>query len=80
MGIKINGEWINNIRFADDVVIIVKNTDEIKEMAEELIRESGKVGLTINGKMTKIMNRFGGGKLELEVVTIEEVKEIVYLG
>ncbi len=80
MGIKINGEWINNIRFADDVVIIAKDTEELKKMSEELIRESRKAGLTINSKKTKIMKRLGGGKLELEGVTIEKVKEIVYLG
>ncbi len=50
MGIKINGEWINNITFAYDVVIIAKNTEEIKEIANELIRESRKAGLTINSK------------------------------
>ncbi len=30
----INGQWLNNLRFADDIVLISSNMDELKVIAE----------------------------------------------
>ncbi len=47
-GIKIKGKWLNNLRFTDDIVLINGNIQELRLMAEELCKESEKVGLAIN--------------------------------
>jgi len=47
---------LNNLGFADDVVLIGKNGDELSSMVEDLRRESEKMGLTINFSKTKIMS------------------------
>jgi len=44
-GVNINGEYINNLRFADDIIVIAKNPNELKEMVEELT-EKGKKSRT----------------------------------
>ena len=40
--------WLNNLRFADDIVIIAKRGAELKEIVECLAKASAKVGLSIN--------------------------------
>ncbi len=35
-GININGEYLNNLRFAEDVVLIAKDKEELHTMIEEL--------------------------------------------
>ena len=37
---KVYGVWLNNLRFADDVVLISSSVVELQEMAEELIDAS----------------------------------------
>ena len=32
IGININGEWLNNLRFADDIVLFSENEKELEEM------------------------------------------------
>lgn len=54
-GIKINGEILNNLRFADDVVLIGNNLLEIKNMLTELNEVSNQAGLYINMEKTKII-------------------------
>ncbi len=57
----------NNLRFADDIVNISKNAKEFKEMVEDPMRESAKVGLSINFSKTKIItniNKFKSLKIE----------------
>jgi len=55
-GIKINGKYINNLRFADDVILIGKSKEEIQELAEEFLRHSKEAGLTDNTSKTINLN------------------------
>ena len=58
-GITINGEKLNHLRFADDIVLICNNGEEAKEMLNELNLESCKLGMKINmKKITVIYNEF----------------------
>ena len=54
-GIKICGEYLNNLKFADDIVLFADNLETLQEMMEELQTESIKTGLKINIDKTKIM-------------------------
>ena len=53
-GIKIAGRNINNLRYADDTTLMAESEEELKSLLMK-VKESGKVGLKLNIKNTKIM-------------------------
>ena len=55
-GIRIDGSYLNNLRFADDIVLISRDVSQLKEMLEQLNNEAKKVGLRMNLSKTKIMS------------------------
>ena len=59
-GIKIAGRNINNLRYADDIIIMAESEAELKSLLMKVKEESGKVGLKLNIQKSKIMaNRWG---------------------
>ena len=52
-GIKIAGRNINNLRYADDTIIMAKS-EELKSLLK-VKKKSKKVGLKLNIQKTKIM-------------------------
>jgi len=53
-GIKINGEMINNLKFADDIVLIATKQEDIRVMVSDLKNESEKTGLKMNEEKTTV--------------------------
>ena len=41
-GIKVGGYNMNNIRYADDIVLIADNEKELQEMLDTVVRETEK--------------------------------------
>ena len=54
-GIKIAGRNINNLRYADDTILMAESEEELKSLLTKVKVESEKVGLKLNIKKTKIM-------------------------
>ena len=54
-GIKIAGRNINNLRYADDTILIAESEEELKSLLMKVKEESEKVGLNLNIQKTKIM-------------------------
>ena len=54
-GIKIAGRNINNLRYADDIILMAESEEELKSLLMKLKEESEKVGLNLNSQKTKIM-------------------------
>ena len=54
-GIKIAGKNINNIRYADDTILMAETKEELKSLLMKVKQESEKVGLKLNIQKTKIM-------------------------
>ena len=54
-GIKIAGKNINNLRYADDTILMAESEEELKNLLMKVKRESEKVGLKLNIQKTKIM-------------------------
>ena len=54
-GIKIVGRNINNLRYADDTILMTENEEELKSLLMKVKVESEKVGLKLNTQKTKIM-------------------------
>ena len=53
-GIKIAGRNINNLRYADDTILMAES-EELKSLLMKVKEESEKVGLKLNIQKTKIM-------------------------
>ena len=53
-GIKIAGRNINNLRYADDTMLMAKS-EELKSLLMKVKEESEKVGLKLNIQKTEIM-------------------------
>ena len=54
-GIKFAGRNINNLRYADDTILMAEIEEELKKVLMKVIEESEKVGLKFNIQKTKIM-------------------------
>ena len=46
-GIKISGRNINNLRYADDTILLAESEEELKSLLMK-VKESEKVGLKLN--------------------------------
>ena len=53
--IKIAGRYINNLRYADDTMLMAESEEELKSLLMKVKEESEKVGLKLNIQKTKIM-------------------------
>ena len=54
-GIKIAGSNINNLRYAEDTILMAESEEELKSFLMKVKEESEKVGLKLNIQKTKIM-------------------------
>ena len=54
-GIKIAGRNINNLRNADDTILMAESEEELKSLLMKVKKESEKAGLKFNIQKTKIM-------------------------
>ena len=54
-GIKIAGRNINNLRYADDTILMEESEEELKSLLMKVKEESDKVGLKLNIQKSKIM-------------------------
>ncbi|CAH1224416.1 unnamed protein product [Diabrotica balteata] len=79
LGIKIDGRFLSHLRFADDIVLISNNTEELIYMLKELKQESEKIGLKMNLNKTKVMTN-QNITIDLDGSEIESVEEYIYLG
>lgn len=86
MGIKINGVWINNIRYADDTVLIADNIEDLQELVNKIGEQSKSMGLNINIQKTKFMiisrnlKEFENATITFDTMPIERVDKFKYLG
>ena len=48
-------ENINNLRYADDTILMAESEEELKNLLMKMNEESEKVGLKLNIQKTKIM-------------------------
>ena len=54
-GIKIARRNINNLRYADDTILMAESEEELKSLLMKVKEEREKVGLKLNIQKTKIM-------------------------
>jgi hypothetical protein len=80
-GVNINGQYLNHLRFADDIVLIAPNLEQIELMLIELNEGSRKVGLKMNWSKTKYMTNIPTEtNIKVQNEVVERVDEYKYLG
>ena len=79
-GIKIAGRNINNLRYADDTILMAENEEELKSLLMKVKVESEKVGLKLNIQKTKIMASGPITSWHIDGETVEKVTDFILGG
>lgn len=83
IGIKINGLPLNNLRYADDAVIMAERLEELQQLLSSVTDNSREMGLNINAKEIKFMvisrTKHANAQLELNGKLIEKVRKFKYI-
>ena len=78
-GIKTAGSNINNLRYADDTILMAESKEELKNLLMKVKEESEKIGLKLNQK-TKIMAPGPITLWQIDVETVVTVTDFIFLG
>ena len=78
-GIKIVGKNINNLRYADDTILMAKSKEELKSLLMKVEEESEKAGLKLNIQKMKIMASGSITSWQIDGETLETVA-LYFLG
>ena len=79
-GIKIAGRSINNLRYADDTILMAESEEEPKSLLMKVKEESEKAGLKLNFQKTKIMASSPITSWQIDGETVETVADFIILG
>ena len=78
--IKIARRNINNLRYADDTILMAESEEELKSLLMKMKMESEKVGLKLNIQKTKIMASGPITSWEIDGETAETVSDFIFVG
>ena len=78
--IKIAGRNINNLRYADDTILMAESEEELKNLLIKVKEESEKAGLKFNIQKTKIMASSPITLCQIDGETMETVTDFTFLG
>lgn len=83
-GILLNGVRLNNIRYADDTMVMADSLEGLQRLMNRITQYSQQYGLNINVQKTKLMiiskKSIKGAHLYINNNRIERVKQYSYLG
>ena len=79
-GIKIAGRNINNLRYANDTILMAESEDELKSLLIKVKEESEKVGLKLNIQKIKIMASGPITSWQIDGETVETVSDFIFWG
>ena len=78
-GIKIARRNINNLKYADDTILMA-GSKELKSLLMKVKEENEKVGLKLNIQKTKIMASSPITSWEIDGETVETVSDFIFGG
>ena len=78
--IKIARRNINNLRYADDTILMAESEEELKSLLMKVKEESEKVVLKLNIQKTKIMASDPMTSWKVDGETVEAVSDFIFLG
>ena len=77
-GIKIARRNINNLRYADDTILMAESEEEIKSLLMKVQEESEKVGLKLNIQKVKIMSSGPITSWQIDGERVETVSDFIF--
>ena len=77
-GIKIAGRNINNLRYADDIILMAESEEELKSLLMRVKEESEKVSLQLNIEKTKIMVSRSITSWQIDGETVATVADFIF--
>ena len=77
-GIKIAGRNINNLRYADDTILMAESEEELKSLWMKVKKKSKKVDLKLNIQKTKIMASSPITSWQIDGETVERVADFFW--
>jgi exonuclease III len=80
LGVCVEGTYLNNLRFADDIVLVAKSLQQMKVMISNLAEESKRAGLTMNPSKTFLMTNRRKEDVVLDGCLLKWSSETIYLG
>ena len=78
-GIKTTQRNINNLRYADDTILMAESEEELKSLLMRVKEESEKAGLKLNFQKTKIMASGPTTSRQIEGGKVEAVTDFIIL-
>ena len=78
--IKIARRDINNLRYADDTILMAEGEDELKSLLMKVKEESEKAGLKLNIQKTKIMASSSISSWQIDGETMETATDFILGG
>ena len=79
-GINIAGRNINNLRYADNTILMAESKEELKSLLMKVTEESKNVGLKLNVQKTKIMVSGPITSWQIDGETVETVADFILRG
>ena len=79
-GIKIAGRNINNLRYADDTILMAESEEELKSLLMKVKLENGKVGFKLKIQKTNIMASSPMTSWQIDGETMEKLRDFIFLG
>ena len=79
-GIKIAGRNINNLRYADDTILMAESEEELKSLLMRVKEESEKAGLKLNIQKMKIRAPGLTISWQIDRETVEKVTDFILGG
>ena len=76
-GIKIGRRNTNNLRYADDTIIMAESEEELKSLLMKMREESEKAGLKLSIQKTKIMASSPITSWQIDGETMERVRDFI---
>ena len=80
VGIKISRRNINELRYADDTILIAESEEELKSLLLKVKGESEKAGLKLSIQKMKIMASGPIASWQIDRETMETVRNFIFLG
>ena len=79
-GLKIAGRNINNLRYADDTILITESEEDVKSLLMKVKEKSEKVGFKLNIQKTKIMASGPITSWKIDGKTVETMADLIFWG
>ena len=76
-GIKIARRDINNLRYADDTILMAESEEELQSLLMKVQEESEKVGLKLNIQKAKIMASSPITSVQIDGEKVETMAEFI---